>query len=200
MTGNNGHFIAGCLCLATVAMLTAAMADGRSFASYDHDSISGIGIWKDFGGRPWKNHNSLLNLGCDDRADLGKTLVAFTFMPTLLSGLSVISSLKGLQTGQGIYGTASVLLNVVSCVFLIIALASASSIYNEEYCDVEVKDSYDLEYAVPFLVVTLIFSIASAAALVLLGAMQDSSSATAARENEPAAEPMEEGGEGAKAS
>eukprot|EP01061_Rhynchopus_euleeides_P040646 TRINITY_DN6_c0_g1_i3.p3 TRINITY_DN6_c0_g1~~TRINITY_DN6_c0_g1_i3.p3 ORF type:complete len:198 (+),score=88.14 TRINITY_DN6_c0_g1_i3:70-663(+) len=189
MAGSMGHVVAGFLSLAVTVLLAVAMADGRSFVKAKHYelNIAAAGVWKDFLGHPWEESKNILH-SCDDFTDQAKALVAFAFMTCVFSGLSVLCNLLGLQSGKGMFGLASVGLNAVNFVFLVISIGLAGSLYEETFCGtITLSDGYDLVYALPFLVVAAVVSLLNLGALFAMGATKDVAAPTQGA-TEPTAE------------
>ena len=181
--------------MTTVVFLTACIADGQSLMRLKDSQRSGndvatdyagFGLWKDYTGHSWESDLNGMH-ACDDRHEIGQTMAGFALMALIFAGLAVMCNLMGLQSGRGVFGFAAAGLNVLVFVFAVMTMALAGALFDQEYCDVESKDDYDLHYALPMLVFVVVFALAGVGALVAMGAMKDATEATQETKNEPIA-------------
>ena len=200
MPGSLGFVVGGFCSAISCLLLSIAIADGRSLCHITDGARTGdsvtdyaaFGIWKDYLGHSWINDLNFVD-GCTELKDIAQALAAFSMMPAILFGFSVIVCLLGLKNGGGAMGTVSAALNGVNILFLIIAIGLAAGMYDDTHCSWRMKDTYDLSYAIAFFVLSLVLALISIGALVSMGAMGSAPPAETTEEVTEAKEAAPEG-------
>ena len=160
----------------------------------------GIGVYQDSNGRKWKDGDdyAVLSLtanaaelarrpshvtqlyGCDDHQRRGQLMLACVLICLLCSSVGVIASLRGVATAGRIPGIVSLVIQILNFLFFLIGMAGGASFFEEEFeCkvgtaivfDLKIADFFDLNYAIPFLVIGVVASIVNIIILVVSGSL-----------------------------
>ncbi|KAJ9463229.1 hypothetical protein DIPPA_01461 [Diplonema papillatum] len=173
MSPNVGFLLSGILCLVTVVMLTAVLADGRSMFEMSSGNYA-VGASYDTFGYGWDDSKNNFN-SCDDYTHRFKLLQGATYISLLAAGLAVIVSMLGTGSLSRIWGLIAFVLNIGLFVFVLIAMAVGWALWSEEYecglVSVKIKDFYDVSYGPIFLVFCFIFGLVNVIVLAVTGTL-----------------------------
>eukprot|EP01060_Flectonema_neradi_P005856 TRINITY_DN13924_c0_g1_i1.p1 TRINITY_DN13924_c0_g1~~TRINITY_DN13924_c0_g1_i1.p1 ORF type:complete len:266 (+),score=59.48 TRINITY_DN13924_c0_g1_i1:77-799(+) len=162
----------------------------------------GIGVYQDSNGRKWEDGSGFAELsldttqteltrrsshvtnlyGCDDHQKRGQLVLACVFICLIVSSAAVIASLRGVATESRGAGIASLVFQILNFIFFLIGMAGGASLFNEEFeCksgdvivfDLKLADYFDLNYALPFLVIGVVASIINIIVIVASGSLSD---------------------------
>ena len=195
----SAHIAPGVLTTAGICLLACAMSSGRSYLTLKSSNMAkltaypyGVGVTADSNGYTWVDREHLLStLGCDDHIHRGQYVMAASYMVMISAGLAVLAHSIGAQSGSKITGLVGAGLHGFNLVILVTALGVGANAYDSGFwCDpskvgrkVFLKEFFDLNFAVPFLIVFILTSLISLASLVAGGALKDKEEAP--KETEP---------------
>eukprot|EP01060_Flectonema_neradi_P029818 TRINITY_DN4217_c0_g1_i1.p1 TRINITY_DN4217_c0_g1~~TRINITY_DN4217_c0_g1_i1.p1 ORF type:complete len:247 (+),score=40.19 TRINITY_DN4217_c0_g1_i1:67-807(+) len=164
----------------------------------------GIGVYQDTYGNKWTEGSSMKDyyldpadnvpatlsethpahwvtlLECDDHKTRGLVVLSSGLIALIASFFAIVASFAGVYTGKGVFGTISLVCNILMVLFFLIGTALMGSFYNEGFdCkdnlgntfELTMKDHFDLGYALPFYVVALVVSVVNVACIFAFGAM-----------------------------
>ena len=164
----------------------------------------GIGVYQDTYGNKWSEGSAMKNyfvdpagnvpatlvqqhpahwvtlLECDDHKSRGLLILSSGLIALIATFFAIVASFAGVYTGKGIFGTLSLVCNILMVLFFLIGLAAMGSFYNEGFdCndntgasfEITMKDHFDLGYALPFFVVAMLVSIVNVVCIFVFGAM-----------------------------
>ncbi|KAJ9465939.1 hypothetical protein DIPPA_20080 [Diplonema papillatum] len=171
MSSNVGFLLSGILCLFTVAMLSAVLADGRSMFMSENGRAA-VGASYDYRGYWWGDSGNMFN-SCSDYRRRFRLLEGATYISLVAAGLGVICSLLGTGSPSKIWEMLAIAVNAVLFVFALIAMAVGWALWSEDYdctdADFKIKNEYDVNYGPIFLVVGFVFGLANVIILVVFG-------------------------------
>ena len=158
-------------------MLTADASNSITTAPYPYfNNTYGIGVFQDGLGRKWTEGEHVLKVdGCSEHRERGQAMCAFVFIGCVLSALAVPCCMMGAETaGQRSFVRAAEALLAAMIVCMILSISLFASFYAEPLpCthyvastlngqtvltdttrDVTLKDTFNIAYGLPFLVVS----------------------------------------------
>eukprot|EP01061_Rhynchopus_euleeides_P009950 TRINITY_DN1927_c1_g1_i1.p1 TRINITY_DN1927_c1_g1~~TRINITY_DN1927_c1_g1_i1.p1 ORF type:complete len:222 (+),score=101.57 TRINITY_DN1927_c1_g1_i1:63-728(+) len=211
MTTRTSFAAVAWLSIVAAGLICATMADGRSLCVLKRSErastlglfppltssiwtdYAAFGLLKDYKGNfphdPEHGMNSDNREGCNEKQKLAESTAAFVFISMFFTVFSIIAAFLGTATGKGIFGTISLGTNGAGIIFMIITFAQAAAIFNKKFCGVTLTDTYNMSYAIPFVVLAMILSITNILIIVLTGATKDDVPPAQGQQNhEPTAE------------
>eukprot|EP00754_Rhynchopus_humris_P020112 Rhum_TRINITY_DN14679_c15_g1::Rhum_TRINITY_DN14679_c15_g1_i1::g.110382::m.110382 len=183
------HIAAGVLTTISLTLLACATSSGRSYLTLKSSNVAmiaeypyGIGLITDSYGHYVTDSEHLLGMAkCDDHQHRLKYVMACAGMITFASGVAVLAHAIAASSGSKTASLASVALQGFTFLFGTTALGLGANAYdNGFWCNpigkspfkLWLKELFDLNFALPFLIVVILFALANVGILVGGGALK----------------------------